>query len=260
MAKRGASKLTRGATEKPPFFPSPIVANKIEKSGQPEYVAWVDLMGAKTWMAGSIRKAAEIIGLIHVAGLKAESDFLVDAYPVVDGIYLIGSHKDEFRNATKLVMRMLAATFLARKPEDRFLVRGGIAYGRVLHGKDIAPLHSELLSAVQYTKCLAIGVAIGQAYSAESKAPPFGYYVDMTARSTASYNDLPYLSSFDRWWTRSEQDEIDAAFGPTLLGHFAYLEGKVRELEYPPDRLREHRELAKEYFRFKSPAIADQTD
>lgn len=204
-------------------------------------------MGAKAWMAGSIRRAAEIVGLIHVAGLRAAEESAIKAYPVIDGVYLVGDNKSEFKKATKSVMRNLAITFLARKSEDRFLVRAGIAYGRILHGESITPMHSGLQMNESYSKCLAIGVAIGQAFSAEGKAPPFGYYVDMTARSTASINDAPYISSFYRWWTSNEGDKV-SSFATELNKHFDYLEQRHRELEYPIDRLKEHRSLAQEYF------------
>src|ERR1051326_7793004 len=108
-----------------------ITVGRLEDTAQPEYVAWIDLMGAKSWMAGSIRRAAEIIGIIHLAGLRAASDHSVKTYPVIDGVYLVGQNKNEFREATHAVMRMLALTFISRKSADRFLVRGGIAYGRV---------------------------------------------------------------------------------------------------------------------------------
>lgn len=200
-------------------------------------------------MAGSIRRAAEMIGLIHIAGLRAVRNRDVKAYPVIDGVYLVAKEKGEFKAATSSAMRALAATFLARKKADRrFLVRGGIAYGRVLHGEDIAGLHSDLKNKKAYSSCLALGISIGQAYSAESKAPPFGYYVDMTARSTASVDEYPYISSFYRWWSVKNEGQAANNFGVTLDAHFQYLCGKHRELEYPLDRLKEHRALAREYF------------
>ena len=82
---------------------------------------------------------------------------------------------------------------------------------------------------------------------AESKAPPFGFYIDVTARSTGS----PFISSFHRWWSVSYREEVKQAteFGRILDDHFEYLMKKHRELEYPLDRLQQHREFAKEYFR-----------
>jgi hypothetical protein len=167
-----------------------------------EYVAWIDLMGARGWMAGSIEKAAEMIAIIHVAGMRAVYDHNVKAYPVIDGVYLVGEHKADFLAATRATMRDLALTFLHRTPENRFLVRGGIAYGSILHGENIAELHSDLSTDQQYARCLALGISIGQAYGAEKNSPPFGYYVDMTARSAASFNDAPYTSAFFAGGTR----------------------------------------------------------
>jgi hypothetical protein len=251
MPERGSGGAQKGGWPEAWATQAPITIKRIEAAARPEYVAWIDLMGAKNWMAGSIRRAAEIISLIHIAGLRATRNYSVRSYPVIDGVYLIGENKSAFRDATGFVMRLLAKTFLSRKPTERFLVRGGIGYGRVLHGNQIAALHADLKNERAYSACLAIGISIGQAYSAESKAPPFGFYVDMTARSTASGNDSPYTSAFYRWWSASRQDErsIATEFGEALCTHFDYLKQKGRELEYPSERMADHLALAREYFR-----------
>jgi hypothetical protein len=238
-----------------------ITVKTLSVEAQPEYVAWIDLMGARTWMAGSIRRAAEMVALIHIAGCGAARKYEVKSYPVIDGVYLVGTEKNGFRAATSLAMRTLAETFIAqKKPDRRFLVRGGIAYGRVLHGKDIAELHEDLSSDKRYSSCLALGIAIGQAYTAESKAPPFGYYVDYTARSTASVDAFPYISAFFRWWSVKTEGRAAKNFGQHLEKHFAYLSGRRRELEYPEERLKEHRELAREYFGAAADDITRRSD
>lgn len=253
--------VTQKASAKSWTLDNAITMKTLSADAQPEYVAWIDLMGARGWMAGSIRRAAEMIALIHVAGCSAARKHGVKSYPVIDGVYLVGTEKSEFREATKFVMRTLAETFLAQnKPDRRFLVRGGIAYGRVLHGEDIAELHVGLKKDAGYTRCLAIGIAIGQAYEAESKAPPFGYYVDRTARSTASANAFPYVSSFFRWWKTKTEEEQAQHFGQQLDNYFEYLCSRRRELEYPEDRLKEHRALAKEYFAAKVDDITLHSD
>lgn len=228
-----------------------LVVNELQDEAVPEYVGWIDLMGAKGWMAGSIRHAAELVGLIHIAAHAAVKSTNARVYPVIDGVYITSPDKAEFKAATHQTLRTLARTFEARKKIDRFLVRGGVAYGRLLHGRAIAKLHSELSGNAGYTNCLAIGAAIRQAYLAESSAPPFGLYVDMTARSIASGSESPYNSSFDRWWRADtpKQKEIATRFGILVDDHLGYLSNKRREIEYPEDRLKEHRALAREYFR-----------
>jgi hypothetical protein len=238
-----------------------ITVDTLSSKAQPEYVAWIDLMGGPSWMAGSIRRAAEIIGLIHIAGIRAARKHNIKAYPVIDGIYIIGKDKEEFRAATNLIMRTLAITFLAQKKSDRrFLVRGGIAYGRVLHGTEISKLHTDLSENVPYSSCLALGISIGQAYAAESKAPPFGYFVDTTARSTASVAASPYISAFHRWWRIRDESQAATRFGVKLDQHFEYLRGRHRELEYPLDRLEEHKAIAREYFKLKTQDVTLRGD
>lgn len=229
-----------------------VTVSRLRVEAVAEYVGWIDLMGAKGWMAGSIRHAAELVGLIHIAGKTAAAATEgAHAYPVIDGVYITSPDKAAFRKATHQTMRSLARTFESRDQIDRFLVRGGVAYGRVLHGESIARLHDELERDRSYVRCLAIGASIRQAYLAEGNAPPFGFYVDMTARSVASNNDSPYISAFDRWWRRDVPAEnvISTRFGKLLDDHFSYLGRKHREIEYPIARLQEHRALAAEYFR-----------
>lgn len=253
-------KATKPSTRKPKGSPKDetidawsteraINVESLSNEAKPEYVAWIDLMGARGWMAGSIRRAAEMIALIHIAGHRAAKKNKVKVYPVIDGVYIIGEEKRRFRAATGLVMRTLAETFLSRDKQDRrFLVRGGIAYGRVLHGAQIAKIHADLQSDPTYSSCLALGIAIGQAFEAEKKAPPFGYYVDHTARSTASVNEFPYISAFSRWWNVRTESRAAQEFGSRVDNYFEYLSARRRELEYSEERLKEHRELAKEYF------------
>jgi hypothetical protein len=107
---------------------------------------------------------------------------------------------------------------------------------------------------------LALGISIGQAYAAERKAPPFGYYVDTTARSTASVAASPYISAFHRWWRIKDESQAAAAFGEKLDKHFHYLREKHRELEYPLDRLDEHNAIAREYFRLKAEEVTLRGD
>lgn len=235
-----------------------IPVNRLVDEARPEYVASVDLMGAKGWMAGSIRRAAQIVGVIHLAALKAAIPTGARVYPIIDGVYIVSPSKSAFRKTTHQTMRLLARSFDERGRADRFLVRGGIAYGRVLHGESLAKLHDDLQIEQRYSRCIAIGAAIQQAHEAEGKAPPFGFYVDMTARSVASAFDSPYISTFDRWWRtriRSER-ELATRFGTLLDQHFAYLATRRRESEYALDRLEEHRALAHEYFRLGVPEAA----
>jgi hypothetical protein len=73
----------------------------------------------------------------------------------------------------------------------------------------------------------------------------------MTARSTASVNNSPYISSFYRWWSPNQPDEkrIATEFGSELIAHFDYLRARCREIEYPLERLNEHQAMVREYFR-----------
>lgn len=217
------------------------------------YVAWVDLMGAKSIMGRSLWKAANFIGKIHVAALRAAgTESGVQVFPVIDGCYLMAERRANLERALEQMMLALAATFIHELSDDlRFLVRGGIAAGRIIEGNAMAKCSGELESHPKYRDCLSIGTAIGQAYTAESKAPPFGFWVDITARSSILGENQPYTEAYWRWWRATPANlgrERAAALGGQLMTYFDWAQKHRRELEYDESRLTEHRESAREYF------------
>ena len=214
------------------------------------YVAWIDLMGAKATMGRALSAAAGHIARIHVAALtSADADIRV--YPVIDGCYAITSRRAALESFLTNTMTRLASAFVNESKCDRkFLVRGGIAAGRILHGDDLASCSPALQQQQAYARCLAIGTPIGQAYSAERLAPPYGFWVDITARSfvstTESPREHPFVTTYWPWWKgRPSADKL----GSSLDEYFTYARDNHRALEYPLDRLEEHCAAAREYFR-----------
>jgi len=214
------------------------------------YVAWLDLMGAKNTMGRSLNRAANYIGKIHAAAL-AEASNDVEIYPVIDGCYMITESKDALESALTETMTRLASVFVHEDSQvQRFLVRGGIAAGRIIAGRDMMPCSDQLKKHKSYSSCLAIGTAIGQAYAAESSAPPFGFWVDITARAFKTGNSHPFTTTLWRWWNqKSPEGRLkQEVLGKAIEHYFHWAERNRRLIEYPLDRLCEHRDAAKEYF------------
>jgi hypothetical protein len=227
-------------------------ADTIGKAITNRYVAWLDLMGSKNIMGRSLSNAANYVGKIHICVLEAAQSQAVEVYPVIDGCYVLAEKRDMLESTLKAAMVRLAGVFVHEpKPSRRFLVRGGIAAGRIVTGSEIAKCNETLKNSPKYSTCLALGTAIGQAYSAEAKAPPFGFWVDITARAFRAEKSHPFAVTYWRWW--SETDGGDKRrreiLGNALMEYFVWAEKNHRSLEYDPARLSEHREAAREYFR-----------
>lgn len=231
-----------------------FTASGLEGTIENKYVAWVDLLGARNIMGRSVAQAAQHIACIHASALK-HSQAVVVAYPVIDGCYILSTDRLPLEAVLRNVMKDLAARFVhERKPENKSLVRGGIAAGRVIQGAILAGCSKTLSDHDRYARCIAIGSAIGQAYSAESHAPPFGFWVDITARSFLALDDQPFMQTYWRWWDDgSISEDVARAFGGAVMEYYEWASTNRRAIEYPKDRLFEHAAAAAEYFRVDLP-------
>lgn len=231
---------------------------RVRKHIKTRYVAWIDLMGARGIMGRSLPKAANFIGKIHEAILSQcneqslENGHTLTPYPVIDGAYITSKYRADLDICLSGIMRRLAETFVKeQKQEHRFLVRGGIAFGDILEGAHLAKGSDTLRKSERYSHCVALGSAIGQAYSAESLSPPFGFCVDITARSISTPGQPTYPSLFWRWWSDAGEDGLKqaSALASKLDEYFKWLSDRLLEHEYPKDRFERHKALMQEYFR-----------
>jgi hypothetical protein len=227
---------------------------------KPVYVCWLDVMGSQNAMLRSVRTAANFVCKIHDAALTEIEDFAdrdVRLFPVMDGVYITSPRQGPLRYFLSRVMRRLAETFLREKtPWFRFLVRGCIAYGPLVDGKDIQPQASyALANHPGYRDSILIGMPLAQAYRGENNAPPFGIFIDESARAFAGENEKTF--SFIWWdWYSEAQPRLDPKEMHTaLMDHFDWCKNYVNTIGYNPDRIEAHKRLADEYFsRTRRPA------
>jgi hypothetical protein len=226
-----------------PLTPFPEVVRQ-------RYAAWLKQQADAGAMGRSLSRAANYIGKIHAAALMSASTE-VEVYPVIDGCYMITEKRPALEDALTGAMERLASVFVHEKTIDkRFLVRGGIAAGRIIAGRDLAACSDQLKKNKSYANCLAIGTAIGQAYAAESSAPPYGFWVDITARAFKEGKSHPFTTTLWRWWSPASAEGRlrQEVLGAAVEEYFAWAEKNRRSIEYPPERLKEHRDAAREYF------------
>ena len=211
----------------------------------PNYVAWIDMMGARAAMAHSLAVSSNHIGRVHSAVLRSRTGEVL-VYPAMDGAYVTSVAREPIESTLRGFFECCAEYFAAtERDEHRFLVRGGLAYGPVIHGRDISSNCSrELAKDEPYKSSLLFGIPVVQANRCEALAPPFGVYVDESARSFAPSDSRTFSGLWWRWWTG---DSPPDAFTARIRKHFDWCENNWRRIEYSQDRIKEHRDLARQY-------------
>lgn len=205
-------------------------------SPQNSYVSWIDIMGAGHLMSTSPQKAANAIVRLHLAveRIARESNFQGLRLAINDGIYIVSDTKATAMNILRGALTLLAGNFVAIvRPQDRFLVRAGLAYGPVYTGPDLlaqfgARRREANTAAIQ---TVLFGPAIIQAYRSKSAAPPYGVAVHESARSFAPIGEDPFRMTHWRWWynnddgsePRNAPAQLRSALGFELEKHFNWL-------------------------------------
>lgn len=202
------------------------------------YVGWLDLMGAGHTMGISVRKSANFLARLHVAIHRAQSaiKFSGRLQTINDGVFIVSSSKREIMSLLGRAMILLACDFVAvPRPQDRFLLRGGIAYGPVYFGKDLIPglEPKKLRENADFMTPVMFGPAIIQAYRSEASAPPYGIAVHESARAFFPDGEEPFRMTHWPWWAPNESidypeqvpplTELKDCLATDLSHHFDWL-------------------------------------
>lgn len=148
-----------------------------------EYVLWIDIMGTKNSMSSSVRTSSIFIFKLHVAIMEAITQN-INVYPMMDGAYVTTNDEKSMASFIKKVFKSLGDTLINTENNfHKFLVKGSLAYGPIIHGKDIPTSCSKCLEKNEdYTKGMLLGMPMILASKGEKDAPPFGIYCDESAR------------------------------------------------------------------------------
>lgn len=237
---------------------------------QPEgqYVLWCDVMGASRQLVSSIHVAANHIFRLHSAFASAVQGTDAYTYAVMDGVFVACASRDQMIAIIRTAFCLLAQQFVAAKGAQRmFMVRGGLAFGPALHGRDVPPdaffgefgdgrVHSEdeySNSTLPLVKDqLMLSPAMAWAHAVESSAPPFGVFVHESALAmpqAVSPDDHGFSSYLFRWWPGDDDGRKLAALTAHQVDYYlANARGNSQALGYSRDRIQRHRDLAIEYF------------
>jgi hypothetical protein len=201
-------------------------------------------------MGRSLKATANNVFKLHAAVSKERADDVV-LYPVMDGVYIACT--DGFRATRFLaaVFSQLAEEFVHTDHMDnRFIVRGALAFGDVIHGVDVPDEASaDLAQHPGYRDALLLGIPMVQAHLGERKAPPFGIYIDSSARSNAPEGQP---SIHHTWWPWFKRDQIDliSSLGRELDLYYTWCDERAGAISYDPARIANHRAMAAQYLRY----------
>jgi hypothetical protein len=228
------------------------------------YVGWLDLMGAGHVMGTSVQKTANFLARLHIAVERARraTNFAGRLLPINDGIFIVSTKKREFISLLGHAMIMLSANFIAvPRPHDRFLLRGGIAYGPVYFGEmlngGLRP--KKFRDGASFMNSLMFGPALIQAYRSENSAPPYGIAVHESARAFHPPDEQPFRMTHWMWWAPNEEvdypqripplTELKDCLSEDLVKHFQWLADSRIYHGLDAAKINHWRDQCQEYFR-----------
>ena len=223
-----------------------------------EYVAFVDIMGTRTHMKKSVRETANFIFKFHSAVISAYREKAyknVFVYPVMDGVYITAGSKEDITNILVRVYRNLSQLFLKENDFSYlYLIRGSVAYGEIIHGHNVPYEASKAFeSNIGYKDQILLGSAMILAYDGEGKAAPFGVYVD----DSAIKHEIGKYGAFSekwKWFTDVSlkiEENLPALMSDKIQMYLESMKNPDHPLHYPNERIENHKQLAKEYFRYE---------
>jgi hypothetical protein len=212
-----------------------------------EYVLWLDVMGIQSAMSRSISIAANFVFKLHAMALEAPNDGIA-LYPVMDGLYAATPSRVKIESFAGSILREASDLFVAEPtPLFRFIVKGAVAYGLVVHGasvpQDACPI---LASRPTYKENLLVGLPMVQAHQGEREAPPFGLYTHESARAFAAAGAEPFHQTWWRWSPYGFTERRET-LRLRLIEHYTWCETHSHSVLYEPERIRTHRAMAIEY-------------
>ncbi len=209
------------------------------------YVCWLDVMGSESIMRRSVRIAANFVMKLHVAALEENHLYPdVEIIPVIDGMYLCSARQEPILTLVKRVLTRLAILFVHETdPLERFMVRGGLAFGPVCKGTGVSDCAPVLASNPDYCAGILLGIPVIQAYFDERQASPFGVHIHESARSFSPPGEKVLPQTHWKWWRGSHPTKFDKTLASCLKEalnqHYEWCMGHSTTIIYSTGRYEE---------------------
>lgn len=214
-----------------------------------EYVCWIDIMGTKEAMKTDIRRCANFIFKMHAAVLEAcANQKHITLYPVMDGVYITSPSKQCIVDCICSVFLNCASDFCKEENEKHlYVIKGALAYGSVYHGRDLPSTCNKIFDHHgEYKQSILLGMPIIQAFLGEKVAPPFGIYIDESARAFAPHGEETFSWKWYRW-DRGKKIPSKAIIDKMRI-YFNHAYNHAISLNYPADDLKRHVSMFNDYF------------
>jgi hypothetical protein len=131
----------------------------------------------------------------------------------------------------------------------RFLVKGALAFGPVIHGSSLPAAASNTLDQnVPYRGAILLGIPMIQAHLGERNAPAFGLFVHESARAFAPPNQTPFKMVWWTWFRPNHWQALARELRQELDQYFAWCLARAQTIGYEAERIEVHRRLAQQYF------------
>jgi len=217
--------------------------------GEPvdEYIAWVDVMGVQNAMRKSIKITANFVYKLHIALLENIRPS-VSVYPVMDGAYFSSPDVFALFGVLENIFIDIASCFVkdANAPGFQFIIKGGISYGQLFHGRSLQASCSPVLAQYpNHRDAIVLGTPVVRANQVEKNAPPFGVAIDGDVLN--SPNEI--ISPYGKWWPWFGISFDKKAFLEHLESYYDFYSNNWQSQKYPADRIAVHRDMARKYFK-----------
>jgi hypothetical protein len=224
-----------------------------------EYVSWIDVMGSENTMLRSLPKVSNFVMKLHMAALMArdliynQSHYNIDLFPVIDGVYACSRDKLRIFDFINRVYTKLAEEFISEaNPEHRFVIRGCLAFGPILKGRDATMGSPFLATHVSYAERILLGMPMIQAFNFEGKASPFGVYLHESVRAFSPPNVSPLTGLHWNWWSwvfnnQPTDSRLLPELNRKLEEYYTWCRSHASLIDYPLDNIDRHQSLARQY-------------
>jgi hypothetical protein len=217
----------------------------------PQYVAWVDVMGAGSSLLRSLSVAANFVMKLHIAALSVVPHYSdIKLYPMIDGLYCRSGEQPSILGLLKEVFFRLGLTFVAEREDlHRFCIRGGLAYGPVLTGEDIVSASDVLSQNSDYCSSILLGITLTQAFDTSRKAAPFGISLDESVRAFAPTGASVLSGTNWKWWKFVQGgDSLIPVLKARLTEYQDWCKIHSSSMIYKEERIEAHKKLVMDFF------------
>lgn len=227
-----------------------------------EYVCFLDIMGIQNRMIESIPQTCNMIFKLHSTILTSirESGYTqMSVYPIMDGAYLSSPRKDDLLRLLTKIYRSLATDFVkTTEAKHNYFIRCSLAYGQVIHGRDIPYSASrEFESRVGYKEQIMMGQPVIYANQSEKLSSPFGIYIHDSAKAGGSNRSKGSIDPNWKWYdevgTIKVDNELIVSLCRKIKEYYIWIQAEIdnnsmNEESYPQNKRDSHLQLVSQYY------------